>query len=113
MFNNPTAVALHEAKLLWPDTPIQCVLSFGTGRTTPTAHNDSAIQTPSPPANSSWRNKFYAIIDSATDTEGTYTECRCRHQQTKSTVEIILIFILFRRAHCLIRLITPRCLLSL
>ncbi|XP_068894278.1 calcium-independent phospholipase A2-gamma-like isoform X2 [Tenebrio molitor] len=67
LFNNPAAVAIHEARLLWPETPIQCVLSFGTGRTVPLPvdpNSKTAIMS------SSWKKKFYAIIESATDTEG-------------------------------------------
>ena len=33
--NNPTSIALHECKLLWPGENIQCVVSLGNGRTAP------------------------------------------------------------------------------
>lgn len=68
LINNPTAVAIHEAKLLWPYAPIQCVVSFGTGRSVP---NPSDFKEESVLAKtSSWKNKFLKIVESATDTEG-------------------------------------------
>ena len=32
MCNNPTAAALHEAKKLWPNRPVSCIVSLGTGK---------------------------------------------------------------------------------
>lgn len=66
--NNPCAVAIHEAKRLWPNTPIQCVVSFGTGRTPPIIPNSEGKMKET--VASSWKDKFYKILASATDTEG-------------------------------------------
>lgn len=66
MFNNPTAVAIHESKLLWPGAPIQCVISFGTGRTAPSPEQKNTDVS----STSSWKTKFFKILCSATDTEG-------------------------------------------
>jgi calcium-independent phospholipase A2-gamma len=41
--NNPTSIALHECKLLWPGEDIQCVVSLGNGRPAP----DVALQSKS------------------------------------------------------------------
>ncbi|XP_064099682.1 calcium-independent phospholipase A2-gamma-like [Macrobrachium nipponense] len=64
--NNPTAIALHEAKQLWPDVDLQCVLSVGTGRHEPIAMiNDSSTF--------NWATRIRTVVNSATDTEGVHT----------------------------------------
>lgn len=71
LVNNPCAVALHEAKQLWPNNSIQCVISFGTGRT-PNRICENTEKSAKIPI-SSWKEKFYSILNSATDTEGVHT----------------------------------------
>ncbi|XP_047452867.1 calcium-independent phospholipase A2-gamma-like [Mugil cephalus] len=61
LINNPTALAIHECKCLWPDTPLECVVSLGTGRFE-TAGKNSATYT-------SLKTKLTNVISSATDTE--------------------------------------------
>lgn len=79
LFNNPTAVAIHEAKLIWPDEDIQCVVSFGTGRNPNKSRNSDGRKMINPEmlsetqeTLSSWKTKFLRILDSATDTEATH-----------------------------------------
>ncbi len=60
--NNPTAIAIHECRLLWPRTPLQCVVSLGTGRYETSREPDTVA--------AGLRNKLYKIVQSATDTEG-------------------------------------------
>lgn len=69
LVNNPTAVALHEAKLLWPRHRIQCVVSCGTGRLRPTVglHHDPQLDLD---RQASWKEKVAQVLVSATDTEG-------------------------------------------
>lgn len=67
LVNNPTAVGIHECKALWPDYPLQCVLSVGTGKT------GHLPQSPTTAEFSSTREKLLKIICSATDTEKVHT----------------------------------------
>lgn len=67
LLNNPTAVAVHEAKLLWPNEEIQCVVSLGSGRYHPTI--DTIDEDNNPATLSSLKHKILRLIDSATDTE--------------------------------------------
>jgi len=59
--NNPTALAIHECRLLWPDSHLQCVVSLGTGKFSPMQQKNQAY--------SSLRDILSNVVQSATDTE--------------------------------------------
>ncbi|XP_041110428.1 calcium-independent phospholipase A2-gamma-like isoform X2 [Polyodon spathula] len=61
LINNPSALAIHECKCLWPDTPVQCVVSLGTGRYETEGKNNATY--------TSLKTKLTNVISSATDTE--------------------------------------------
>ncbi|XP_022695114.1 calcium-independent phospholipase A2-gamma-like isoform X1 [Varroa jacobsoni] len=67
--NNPTAAAIHESRLLWPDEKIQCVVSIGSGRYIPEESPSSCARS------TSLKTKIVKIVDSATDTEAVHTLC--------------------------------------
>lgn len=67
--NNPCAIALREARLLWGrHAPIQCVVSLGTGiyRRRPASAVESLT-------NTSLKEKLTKVVASATDTEAVHT----------------------------------------
>uniref|UniRef100_A0A1I8C0B1 PNPLA domain-containing protein n=1 Tax=Meloidogyne hapla TaxID=6305 RepID=A0A1I8C0B1_MELHA len=76
LINNPTAIALHEARQLWPKNLLQCVISVGNGKVM------SKVDPEPEPYSWSKSLKFSytvnlassvdAIIDSATETETTH-----------------------------------------
>lgn len=61
LINNPTALAVHESKSLWPNTPLECVVSLGTGRFENPNKNNVTY--------TSLKTKLTNVISSATDTE--------------------------------------------
>ncbi|XP_059142442.1 calcium-independent phospholipase A2-gamma-like [Physella acuta] len=61
--NNPTALAIHESRLLWPKENFHCVVSLGTGRF------ESSKLTP---GKVSLKRRFSNLVDSATDTESVH-----------------------------------------
>uniref|UniRef100_F1L089 Calcium-independent phospholipase A2-gamma n=2 Tax=Ascaris TaxID=6251 RepID=F1L089_ASCSU len=61
--NNPTALALHEARMLWPNERIQCVVSVGNG------HHVNELETTNVKLSTRIQEKITRIVDSATDTE--------------------------------------------
>lgn len=65
LINNPTALAIHECKCLWPNTPLQCVVSLGTGRYQEGVKNSATY--------TSLKTKLTHVISSATDTEEVHT----------------------------------------
>ena len=69
LINNPAAIAIHEAQLVWPKEEIQCVISIGTGKYTPLTPADLEA---APVGPSSLKAKITSLVDSATDTEITH-----------------------------------------
>uniref|UniRef100_UPI00358FB87F calcium-independent phospholipase A2-gamma n=1 Tax=Myxine glutinosa TaxID=7769 RepID=UPI00358FB87F len=63
--NNPCGVAVHECQLLWPGTPLQCVVSLGTGRYESASRPNQT--------HTSLKAKLSNVITSATDTEEVHT----------------------------------------
>ncbi|KAJ8902943.1 hypothetical protein NDN08_006261 [Rhodosorus marinus] len=62
LVNNPAAIAVHEARLLWPNAPLECIVSVGTGR--------PDISTKAGSEN--LYDVAKALINSATDTEAVH-----------------------------------------
>ncbi|NXK39464.1 PLPL8 phospholipase, partial [Piprites chloris] len=65
LLNNPSALAVHECKCLWPNVPLQCLISLGTGR------YESEVKTNV--THTSLKAKLTNVISSATDTEEVHT----------------------------------------
>lgn len=63
LVNNPTALALHEARLLWPNEEVHCVVSVGSGRSV--MEMEPAVLK----LTTGLQDKITRIVDSATDTE--------------------------------------------
>lgn len=64
--NNPAGVGLYECRQLWPDAPLQSVVSIGTGRYEP-------FIGPNSPEFLSLKSKLLKILDSATGTSEVHT----------------------------------------
>lgn len=68
LVNNPTQIAIHEAHKIWPDYPLQSVISLGLGRTDNFMKGENKKKAPGPHY-LTISEKFARIVDSATDTE--------------------------------------------
>ncbi|XP_074937142.1 calcium-independent phospholipase A2-gamma isoform X1 [Phalacrocorax aristotelis] len=65
LLNNPSALAVHECKCLWPNAPLQCLISLGTGRYESEGKTNVTY--------TSLKAKLTNVISSATDTEEVHT----------------------------------------
>ncbi|KAE9417604.1 hypothetical protein Angca_003657, partial [Angiostrongylus cantonensis] len=74
--NNPTAIGIHEAKLLWPEERLHCVVSVGNGRSVLVTIFLKFVSLFRFLAKFSSLQKFNRIVDSATNTEAVHM---CMH----------------------------------
>ena len=61
--NNPTAIAIHEAKLLWPKSSINCIVSVGNGRFKPEGYSSPKV------SSISLKQKVSRIVSGVSSTE--------------------------------------------
>jgi len=66
LYNNPTALGIHEVKRLWPKEKMQCVVSIGTGQL-PWRYQSIATST-----SQGIRDNVAAVVASCTETETTH-----------------------------------------
>lgn len=59
--NNPCAVAIHEARCIWPGAKLQSVVSIGTGRCQPQDMAVSPAAVLADPSTTSWKQKLYKV----------------------------------------------------
>lgn len=90
LVNNPSSIALTEARTIWKDTPLQCVVSLGTGITlssltqetvgdqfcSPNVQESPDGKAIKQPSSLSWKGKLLKVLDSATDTEAIHYTLR-------------------------------------
>lgn len=63
--NNPSGIALNECHVLWPNVPLQCLVSVGSGRYEPSV-GPTMDQL-------SLREKFMKVVDGATNVSGVHS----------------------------------------
>uniref|UniRef100_A0A5S6Q821 PNPLA domain-containing protein n=1 Tax=Trichuris muris TaxID=70415 RepID=A0A5S6Q821_TRIMR len=64
--NNPTAVGIHECRLLWPSASFQCILSVGNGHYGPRLGDNISSE-------SSLVDRIAKLVDTATETLTVHT----------------------------------------
>lgn len=68
ILNNPTQIAIHEARKIWPDYNLQCVVSIGLGRPDKFMQEEKYSASSQSPYAPHMKN-HERIVNSATDTE--------------------------------------------
>lgn len=63
LVNNPTSIAIHESRSLWPNEKFQAIVSIGNGRSV------GEVELNSLTSSTRIHEKLSKIIDSVTDTE--------------------------------------------